>query len=229
MIHIASIYYSEYITKVALIKNIDRVIFVHTTGRYSKYKNAAKDYIRIEESVINSGINYTILRPTMIYGSKKDRNIYKLIDYLYRHKYFPVFGKGLNLMQPIHARDLGEAIFLTFINRDKTINKTYNIAGKYPITYKQILLCISNNLKKQNIFIHIPYFISLVTAHIYNMLSQKPLISVEQVMRMNEDKAFSYEEAVQDFGFNPVSFEEGIIDEIIEYLSEIGGNKKKFT
>jgi hypothetical protein len=35
-------------------------------------------------------------------------------------------------------------------------------------------------------------------------------IKSEQVLRLNENKDFSYEEAQKDFGFNPRSFEEGI-------------------
>jgi hypothetical protein len=39
-------------------------------------------------------------------------------------------------------------------------------------------------------------------------------IKAEQVLRLNENKAFSYEEAQRDFGFNPRSFEEGIRAEV---------------
>ena len=35
-------------------------------------------------------------------------------------------------------------------------------------------------------------------------------IKAEQIWRLNEDKAFSYEEASRDFGFSSRSFEEGI-------------------
>ena len=36
-------------------------------------------------------------------------------------------------------------------------------------------------------------------------------------MRMNEDKAYDYTEATNDFGFSPISFNEGISLEILEY------------
>jgi hypothetical protein len=35
-------------------------------------------------------------------------------------------------------------------------------------------------------------------------------IKAEQVLRLNEDKNFSYEEAQRDFGFSSLSFPEGI-------------------
>jgi hypothetical protein len=41
-------------------------------------------------------------------------------------------------------------------------------------------------------------------------------IKAEQVMRLNEDKAFDYGQAANDFGYEPLSFEEGITLEIKE-------------
>jgi hypothetical protein len=35
-------------------------------------------------------------------------------------------------------------------------------------------------------------------------------IKAEQVLRLNENKNFNYGEAERDFGFSPLSFEEGI-------------------
>jgi hypothetical protein len=35
-------------------------------------------------------------------------------------------------------------------------------------------------------------------------------IKAEQVLRLNENKDFSYAEAQMDFGFSPLAFEEGI-------------------
>jgi hypothetical protein len=39
-------------------------------------------------------------------------------------------------------------------------------------------------------------------------------IKAEQVLRLNENKSFSYEEAQRDFGFSPLAFEEGIESEL---------------
>jgi hypothetical protein len=39
-------------------------------------------------------------------------------------------------------------------------------------------------------------------------------IKAEQVLRLNENKDFSYEEAEMDFGFSPLPFQEGITLEL---------------
>jgi nucleoside-diphosphate-sugar epimerase len=219
LVHFAGIHNSKILTDAARARGTPWVILVHTTGRYSKFKSAAAEYIETEDAIINSGLNYTILRPTMIYGSQRDRNIWRLIQYLDTHKFFPVFGRGDNLMQPIHAKDVGEAVYYAYKNKTKTLNKAYNIAGREPLSYKKLLTTVSRKLGKNVMFVHVPYTISYLGAKVYNLLNPKAMISVEQVMRMNEDKAFDYSEATKDFGFQPLVFEEGINDEIKEYQS----------
>ena len=113
VLHIAGIYQSINVINAALRAGVQNAIVVHTTGMYSRFKSASADYIKVEEEVLShrDKINITVLRPTMIYGTSGDRNMYKLINYLDRHSFFPVFGSGKNLMQPVHAKDLGDAYY----------------------------------------------------------------------------------------------------------------------
>ena len=228
ILHVSSILFSENVMEAALKKGAQWAILVHTTGRYSKYKSASEEYIRIEEGILKNRdrMGITILRPTMIYGSSRDRNMYKLVDYLYRHTFFPLFGDGKNLMQPVHARDLGHAYYSVLKNREKTFNREYNLPGKTPLPYRNLVECVSRELGRKNIIVKVPLSLSVLGARIYNALTKKAVISVEQVLRMQEDKAFDYQDAARDFGYDPLSFEEGIREEVREYLSAAGKNPK---
>ena len=221
VVHIAGVRLSKCLLESAIRNNVKRAILVHTTGRFSKFKSAAAGYIKIEDeiSTLSQKIEVTILRPTMIYGSARDQNMYKLIDYLYRHKFFPIFGNGCNLMQPVHARDLGNAYYDVLVNPNKTNNRQYNLGGKEAIRYIDLVRTVSGALGKSNTLVRLPMSLSLVAAKIYNRVSSKARVSVEQVMRMGEDKAFSYADATQDFGYRPRSFSEGIKGEVEEYLA----------
>ena len=205
------------------VKYVDWVISVHTTAIFSKYKALAIEYKEIENCLVASGKRYTIVRPTMIYGSNKDRNISKLINYLHKFRFFPVFGKGTNLLQPIYAKDVAGAVHAILHNRESVANKSYNIAGKYPITYNELLETVASSMQRNVTLIHLPYNISYTLVKLLNMIINNVPISTEQIMRMNEDKAYDYTEAVNDFGFSPVSFDEGITLEILEYEK----NKRK--
>ncbi len=228
IVHTAGISHSHKLIDVAIKNNVDWAILVHTTGRFSKYKSASSEYINIEDRVMNqchqanidgmNTLNLTILRPTMIYGSSKDRNMYRLVEYLSKHKLFPMFGNGGNLMQPVHARDLGNAYYDILMQPNVTKNREYNLSGKFAISYAELIGIVASTLKKNIILIRLPLSFSIFAAKIYNALFKNAIITVEQVMRMQEDKAFSHDDAAKDFGFNPISFEDGIKEEVDEYL-----------
>jgi len=218
VLNIAGIHFSEDIIKAGNIYFVEWFICVHTTGRYSQYKSAASEYIKIEDKILNKYSNLTILRPTMIYGGSSDKNIWKLINYINKHKFFPIFSSGLNLMQPVHAEDLGNAYFRVLSNKNKTFGKQYNLSGNNEITYISLLKEVSSGLNKKTIFIHFPIWFSVTCVYIYNLIFKSAaLISVEQVLRMQENKVFSWKDAYDDFGYSPKNFKDGIKIELDEF------------
>lgn len=230
VVHIAGIGFSPKLVDAAIANQVSWVILVHTTGRFSKYKSASEMYIKIEDEIIERcresepgkpTLNYTILRPTMIYGSSMDKNMYRLVEYLDKHKLFPLFGNGSNLMQPVHARDLGNAYYDVLIRPDITRNKCYDLSGKEPLSYLDVILTIKRYLGSKVKIVRIPISLSIFLAKVYNGIFKNAIITVEQVMRMQEDKAFSHKDASEDFGYQPLSFGEGIVEEVKEYQSGV--------
>lgn len=219
VLHIAGIGYSPNIVKLGSKLGVSWFILVHTTGRFSKYKSLSKDYIRIEDELINNYDNLTILRPTMIYGSMKDRNISKLIRFIAKFSFFPIFGQGKNLMQPVNGEDLACAYLAVLNNQLATINRQYNLSGRDAISYAELISTIASGLGKNIKFIKIPIWLSYILVGLFYGLSlgRFPL-SPEQVLRMKEDKVYGHQTAVDDFGYRPMSFTQGITEEISEYI-----------
>ena len=58
--------------------------------------------------------------------------------------------------------------------------------------------------------IHIPLFLARTAARLTRPLLGRRGISAEQVMRLNEDKAFTHEDAARDLGLRPRSVESGL-------------------
>lgn len=224
ILHIAGIQMSELIFYKAIENNINWIISIHTTGRYSKFKSASAEYIDIEDKLLKlrDKINITILRPTMIYGSSRDRNMNKLIKFIDRFPIYPIFGNGNNLMQPVNAKDLAIAYQQVIENSEITINENYNLSGKYPIKYKNLISTVSQHLHKRTVLVKLPIIFSRFFVRICRKLVPKFPLNEEQVLRMKEDKDFTHLKATKDFGYNPMSFEEGIVEEIKEY-------KRKFN
>ena len=121
----------------------------------------------------------------------------------------PVFGDGNSRQQPIYVEDVAQAI-LACLKSDSTIGKCYDIAGKYPLTYNQVIDTIAAQMNKRIWKFHIPHLPVVAALKFLEKLHLPLPLKAEQVLRLNENKDFSYAEAAQDFGFSPMSFEEGI-------------------
>jgi nucleoside-diphosphate-sugar epimerase len=201
---------ADSIIHAALDAPIQRAIFISTTAIFTQL-NARSKVVRLaaERAIETSGLQYTVLRPTMIYGSPRDRNMWRLIRFMRYSPIVPVFGDGKYLQQPIHVDDVAAAI-LGCLQSDNTIGKCYNIAGKYPLTYNEIVDTIARQLRKRVWKMHIPAKPVVSLLRLFERLRIPFPIKSEQVLRLNENKDFSYAEVQRDIGFSPLSFEEGI-------------------
>ncbi|PTI35940.1 hypothetical protein BU074_11880 [Mammaliicoccus vitulinus] len=222
ILHIAGIQMSQNLFEAAINNKVNWVIAVHTTGRYSQFKMASEEYINIEDKLLTlrDEINITILRPTMIYGSSRDRNMYKLIKFIDKSPVFPIFGNGKNLMQPVTATDLAIAYQQVLDNAEVCKNQNYNLSGKYPIKYKELIKTVASKLDKNIILLPIPIKLSYYAVLVGNRILPRFPLNEEQVLRMKEDKDFTHLKAKRDFGYSPMSFDEGIESEVNEYKGE---------
>lgn len=204
------------IVNAAVAAGVKRAVFISTTAIFTTL-NAPSKTVRLaaEETVRKSGLRYTILRPTMIYGSSRDRNMCRLIRYLRRWPVIPVFGAGEHLQQPVYVEDLAAAIVQSLLS-ERAVGRAYNIAGAAPLTYNRIIDIICEIMGRRVRKVHLPVapFVSALTG--LERLALRLPVKAEQISRLNEDKAFDPAEAIEDFGYSPRSFETGIRMELRE-------------
>lgn len=194
--------------------NIKRAIFISTTGIFTKLNPDSKGIrLEAERLIKESDLDYTIIRPTMIYGTPKDRNMWRLVKYLKRLPVLPILGNGTYLQQPVYVKDLSWAVVSAY-ETDRSVKKAYNISGLKSLTYNEVVDVTGNALGKKVFKIHVPMKLSYSLLKLYEKISSKPKLKAEQVLRLNENKDFSHEEAAKDFGYKPISFEDGIRLEI---------------
>ena len=212
LVNIASLGFghAEAIIGAAQNAGIKRAIFISTTAIFTQL-NARSKTVRVaaERAIETSGLGYTILRPTMIYGSPRDRNMWRLIRFIHYSPIVPIFGDGKYLQQPIHVDDVAQAV-VSCLSNDRTIGKSFNIAGKYPLAYDEVIDTIAREMNKRVWKIHVPSKPVVSLLGLFERLRIPFPIKAEQILRLNENKDFSYAEAQRDFGFSPLSFEEGI-------------------
>ena len=211
-----------YHKSIDVIRNqgIKRAFFITTTGLFSKYRSASEIYKIGEDRIKASGCIWTILRPSMIYGTERDRNMTKLLKFIKQYPIFPVFGDGQCLMQPVYVADLADGILAALRNIRITENKAYNLCGPQTIPYIELLKQCRATLQSKIKLIHIPHSLAVCAATVGEAIPGFP-VTREQVLRLQEDKAFDISLACRELGYRPRAFDEGIRDEV-DRLREIG-------
>ena len=229
VLHLAGIHWSHEVVEAATFCNVRRLILVHTTGIYSKYKEAGEEYRQIDSYVYDTckknSIVLTICRPTMIYGNIYDNNVIKFVKMVDKLPIMPVVNGAKYELQPVHYKDLGDAYFAILMNEGTTGNRDFNLSGGEPILLRDMLTEIGKNLGKKVKFISCPFPIAYGGAWLIYLLSLKKVDYREKVQRLCEPRVFMHEEAAEAFGYNPMAFKEGIVEEVKQYISTKGNNK----
>ena len=210
VVGVSHIRHAPALVRACATRGVTRGIFFSSTRRSSKVPSpTVREVIEGEAAVVESGLDFTLFRPTMIYGPGDDRNVSRIRRYVETHRFMPMFGSGEHPQQPVFVRDVAQAVSST-LRRTATIRKTYVLAGPGPVSYLGIVDAVAAASGRWVIKVYLPVGLSAWTAGIYERRAKAPRITAEQVRRFNEDKAFDISEARQDFGYDPVPFEEGI-------------------
>jgi uncharacterized protein YbjT (DUF2867 family) len=197
------------IVAAAELAGISRAVFVSTTAVTTTLAARSRQVrLAAEQQIRESALQWTILRPTMIYGDSGDRNLSRLLQLLRRTPVLPVPGGG-HLQQPVHAADVADAV-LAAAKHPHAAGRTYDVAGPEPLTFGELLRTSAHAVASRTRFVPVPLSPVIAAARGYELLSRNPKIRVEQLRRLAEDKAFAIDDAVRDLGYAPRSFADGI-------------------
>ena len=225
MVHVAGIEYAPQVVEAARRARVGRVVMVGSTSAHSAYEPRSGPKRRMEEVVKDSGLDWTIVRPTMIYGSERDKNVHRLLRFLDRSPVFPIFGPGTNLWQPVYHEDCARGVYEVLI-RPAAIGRAYDLPGASPLPYATLVETAARALGKEPRLVRLPLEPIRRTLHLAETLRLPLPIKSEQVLRLREDKAYPYDDARRDLNYTPRPFEEGVALEVAR-LREIGLVKSK--
>jgi NADH dehydrogenase len=134
----------------------------------------------METMVINRGFDYTIFRPSVIFG-KKDQFINQFRDMIKNPllPFIPVVGKGEYVLQPISVKNVAQ-MFVHSLTNSNSIQKTYDAAGKDQVTMNHLLDLIAGSLDRNNPFkLHVPFWLIQFFAILLNQIPQFPVTNAQ--------------------------------------------------
>jgi len=162
---------------------IDKLIFISTIDTQLELENSyAKSKREAENIVKNSKLNFTILRPSILYG-KGDVNISYIINSIIKKPIVPIPGSGNFFWQPLYITDLIDCI-IDLINNNNP--KYINITGPSTISYVELIDIIIKSLNIRRIKVYIPMKIIVFLAKIFKVIHHNNIF--ESVVWASENK-----------------------------------------
>ncbi len=189
--------------------NVKKFIHLSTCDVILKNKNDyASSKLEAENIVKASGLNYFIIRPTVIYGKGDKESLGMLFNVIKKYPFAPVIGNGNYELQPVHIDDV-IGIILKCLSL-KTANRTYFVAGPNPVTFNRIIDITSKVLSKKVFKIHFPLLLLRIILKPYELISKNPSITYKELLAVTENKTCNISVTEKELGFKPLSFEEGV-------------------
>lgn len=161
-----------------------------------------------EEAVKQSALQWTIFRPSVIYGPG-DGFVTMLARLVRRLPVVPVIGNGAYRLQPVFVEQVAEA-FARALTRDATIGQTYEVGGPRAYPFIEILDLIGAALGKQKVRkVYQPLRMMRPLVACLERLPFFPLTS-DQLRMLEEDNVCDPEPFFKTFELTPIEFPDGL-------------------
>ena len=178
---------------------------------YHKTKFRAEQYLR------QSGLDWTILRPSLIHGPGGE--FMQMEAKWARMKappflFMPYFGAGplgrggAGLLQPVHVKDVARA-FVEALEKPGTIGEIYPLAGPDQVTWPELhRICAEAVIGRRRWVMALPVWKAKLLTH----LIPAPLLPFnrDQVIMSQEDNTTDLSKFIHDFGWTPRPFESSL-------------------
>jgi uncharacterized protein YbjT (DUF2867 family) len=168
---------------------------------------------RAEELVRTSGLDYTILRPSLIYGPN-DAFVNMLAGQLRFSPVMPVIGSGDYRLQPIHVADVARCFALA-LEMPETIGQTYELCGNDRLSFVELLDAVASALgRSAPVKARLPLGLMRMVIPVMQQIPQFPITMDQLQMLIEENICDGCWKSV--FRFEPRGFREAIR----EYLGD---------
>lgn len=203
---------TENIVAAAKAAGIKRLIFMSAVGAQP---NPSYPYLNAkwaaEQAVRDSGLNWTIFRPSVIFGPG-DGFITVLAKLIRIAPVIPVVGSGASKFQPVAVADVADSFKRAVEDPSATIGQTYELGGGETYTYEQLLDLIAGHLQKRKPKLHIPIGLMKAVVRLSNPLpkSLRPPVTLEQLKMLALDNCTEESATAELIGREPISLRHGL-------------------
>ncbi len=199
---------TEHIVRECELAGVKRYVHMSAcgVGRLSKSKYM-KTKLAGERVVRESYLNWTIFRPSIIFG-RGDGFVMPFIERFRSLPVAPLIGGGRTLFQPIAVEDVAR-LFVDATERTDLGGKTFEIGGKDIFSFRQIMDEIGSVIGRKILKISVPRALLFLPALLLERFRFFPL-SRDQLRMLAMDNTCDSLAYIQTFGLKPRDFREGL-------------------
>lgn len=166
--------------------------------RYSRSKQVA------ERIVVHSGVNYTIVRPTLVYGQRGGQEFDLFLNYLRSFPVVPFIGAGKALKRPVYVEDITRGL-LTLPANAISFGKVYNFSGGEAITMIDFArLCLGLMGMGRKPIVRVPVSVCMVLSGVFGVFMKRPPLRWPVIAGVIQDADLDPAGASDDLGYRPV-------------------------
>jgi NADH dehydrogenase len=190
--------------------------FVHMSALGTR-PNAVSRYHQTkweaEEIVRGSGLEFTIFRPSLIFGPR-DMFVNLFAKIIRRSPIVPILGRRDAKFQPVGIESVAGA-FVKSLTEPRAIGQTLDLAGPEIFTMSEIMDQILAVMRRKRLKVHVPSVVAQIQAGFLEFLFPKilrkaPPLNREQLIMLQEDNVGTAQPANELFGLKAVALREGI-------------------
>jgi NADH dehydrogenase len=179
----------------------------NAASRYHQTKWAAEELVR------HSGLEWTIFRPSLIYGPQ-DQFINLFAKIIRLSPVVPLLGNPRARFQPVSVEAVAAA-FAGSLGEAKAFGQTYDLCGPEALTLSEIVDQIQAVLGKRRPKLHVPLSLARCQAAcmetVYpHLLRKSPPLNRDQLLMLQEDNVGNPQAANELFGLRPAPLRENI-------------------
>lgn len=188
--------------------NVKRIIEVSGLGtKPDKPGSYMEGRYLAEKILIDSGLDWTILRPSVIFG--KDAPFIKgLTDLLRSAPVAPLIGGGKTLFQPIYVEDVVTILLKVLAEPTRTSRQIYTIGGSEYYSFSQIYDLLLQNMGKTRLKVYAPTPLVGIGAAVMEAVLPRPPLTKAAMTLFSFDNTTELDSVERSFGFTPLSLKQ---------------------
>ncbi len=162
----------------------------------------ASSKAKAERIVTESGLDWTILRPSLMWGPGD--GFFNIVADLVRVSpgIVPVPGDGTSRFQPFAVADMARALCLT-LERSATIGRSYDLGGPRYWTYREITEEVLRALGRRRLIVPMPVPLISLVAGVSEAIHLPFPVATDQLRQLRLDNIGPLDAVPAAFGFEP--------------------------